>query len=189
MLPNDSFFGTSSCVEYEGRKYCRHYKIEQQGKTRIVIRVVSTNSPYKQAIAIYFSDIPKFKGNLIINEQKYSPTKKYDIKVLPIEFFPDTQELTMSLEIESGFLAISTASDFLDDYPELIAMVSARTGRTREQFRGVTYTSGFTAANHYGNAFWIEEISHNSYRLHCNDHKMDDDFDDLVLDMEIITCE
>jgi len=38
----------------------------------------------------------------------------------------------------------------------------------------------------YGNAFWIEQLSDTCQRFHCNDHKMDDDFDDLIFDMEII---
>lgn len=34
-------------------------------------------------------------------------------------------------------------------------------------------------------AFWIEEISDNHLRFHCNDHEADDDFDDLIFDMII----
>ena len=76
-------------------------------------------------------------------------------------------------------------SDFLDDYPEMIEKISAQTGRTRDQFRGCSYTSGFSAGHLYGNAFWMDQHSDNRYRFYCNDHKMDDDFDDLVFDLEI----
>ena len=31
----------------------------------------------------------------------------------------------------------------------------------------------------------VEAFSKNLYRFHCNDHRMDDDFDDLLFDLEI----
>ena len=74
---------------------------------------------------------------------------------------------------------------FGEDYPELIEQISAQTGRSREQFRGCSYTSGLSAGFLYANAFWIESFSKNHYRFHCNDHQMDDDFDDLIFDLEI----
>ena len=43
----------------------------------------------------------------------------------------------------------------------------------------------FSAGHLYGNAFWMEQLSDNRYRFYCNDHRMDDDFDDLIFDLEI----
>ena len=39
-----------------------------------------------------------------------------------------------------------------------------------------------------GCAMIIEEIGENHYRFYCNDHEIDDDFDDFVFEMEIIEC-
>ena len=33
----------------------------------------------------------------------------------------------------------------------------------------------------------IEKTGKDSYRFYCNDYENDDDFDDLIFDMEIIT--
>jgi len=30
-----------------------------------------------------------------------------------------------------------------------------------------------------------KQISENKYRFYCNDHKINDDFDDLIFDLEI----
>ena len=93
--------------------------------------------------------------------------------------------IIMDFDIAEGYVRLANASDFLDDYPEMIEKISAQTGRTRDQFRGCSYTSGFSAGYLYGNAFWMEQLSDNRYRFHCNDHQMDDDFDDLIFDLEI----
>lgn len=36
-----------------------------------------------------------------------------------------------------------------------------------------------------GRAMYIEQIGENKLRFYCNDHEIDDDFDDLIFDMEI----
>ena len=33
---------------------------------------------------------------------------------------------------------------------------------------------------------YIEQIGENKLRFYCNDHEIDDDFDDLIFDMEIM---
>lgn len=184
MLPNDRAFNGQETYEADGKIYYRSYKIEKQGKFQLKIRVVSVDSKYRQAIAFSLSSSPRFKGTIFINGQKFIPEKRRLNYVMPVEL-PDRAELVMDLDLEEGYIHLANASDFLDDYPQLIEQISIQTGRTREQFRGNSYTSGFTAANLYGNAFWIESLSQNRYRFHCNDHKMDEDFDDLIFDLEV----
>ena len=183
MIPNDRSFNGAATVEDEGKTY---YRFLKQGVFRLVIRVVAINSSYKQGIAFSLSKSPPFKGEISINGQKWPIDKKRIIRVIPVSLDEQHDLIMMDVDIKNGYLRISNASDFLDDYPELIEKISMQTGRTRDQFRGSSFTSGFTAAHMYGNAFWIEPISSNSYRFHCNDHKMDDDFDDLIFVMEII---
>ena len=103
---------------------------------------------------------------------------------MPVEL-PDKAEIVMDCDVAEGYIRFANASDFLDDFPEMIEKISAQTGRTRDQFRGCSYASGFSAGFLYGNSFWIEQLSDNQYRFHCNDHKMDDDFDDLIFDLKI----
>jgi len=119
-----------------------------------------------------------------LNGVQFKPERKQLYYVVPVELL-DKKEIVFDLEIIEGYICLANASDFLDDYPELIGRISTQTGRTREQFRGCSYTSGFDGSGLYGNAFWIERISDSKYRFHCNDHKMDDDFNDLIFDLEI----
>lgn len=184
MIPNNRAFNGRETFEEDGKVFYRSYKIEKKGKFQLIYRVISINSIYRQAIAFSLSSTPKFMGTLLINGQKFTPEKKKTNYVIPVEL-PDKSEIIMDLDIAEGYICLSNASDFLDDYPQLIEKISTQTGRTREQFRGNSYTSGFTAANLYGNAFWIESFSENYYRFHCNDHRMDDDFDDLIFDLEV----
>lgn len=39
---------------------------------------------------------------------------------------------------------------------------------------------------HMGCAIYIENIDNHLYRFHCNDHENDDDFDDLIFEMELV---
>lgn len=184
MIPNDRAFNGQETFEEEGKIFYRFYRIDKKGKFRLTIRVVSTNSKYRQAIAFSLSTEPKFKGGLFINGQKFMQEKKKNNYVMPVTP-PDKIEIVMEFDIVEGYVCIANASDFLDDYPEIIERISTQTGRTREQFRGCSYTSGFSASYLYGNAFWMEQLSDNQYRFYCNDHQMDDDFDDLIFDLEI----
>ena len=184
MLPTNRTFNGRQSVEVDGKVYYRSYRIERQGKIRLVIRIISINSDYNQGIAFSFSRIPKFKGTLFLNGQKFVPEKRQSNYVVPVAW-PEKSEIVMDLDVLDGYFVLANASDYLDDYPNLIERIAQQTGRSRDQFRGNSYTSGFTAANLYGNAFWVESLSKNLYRFHCNDHCMDDDFDDLVFDLEI----
>lgn len=184
MLPTNRAFNGGKHIEADGKVYYRSYRIERQGKYRLVIRVISINSEYNQGIAFTFSGTPKFKGTLFLNGQRFGPEKRHQNYVVPVAY-PEKNEIVMDLDVLDGYFLLANASDYLDDCPALIERISQQTGRSREQFRGNSYTSGFTASNIYGNAFWVESFSENLYRFHCNDHRMDDDFDDLIFDLEI----
>lgn len=188
MLPNSrAFHGKETFVE-DGKTFYRTWKLLRSGKTRLLIQVKDIRSSYKQGIA--FSISPAFMGTVSINGQNWPIDRRKRMRhVIPVSQEAPYDRLVMDLDIQDGYIHIANASDFLDDYPELIEKVSAQTGRTREQFRGCTFTSGFSAANMYGNAFWIEALGENAFRFHCNDHKMDDDFDDLIFDLEIVDTE
>ena len=69
------------------------------------------------------------------------------------------KDVVLSVHAESGALFLGNASE----RPEI-----------------KTFTCGA-----FGNAFWIETIAPNHLRFHCNDHEYDDDFDDLIFDMQI----
>lgn len=184
MIPNNRAFNGHETFEEDGKVFYRSYKIKNQGQFQLAINVIAINSTYRQAIAFSLSKSPKFKGTLFINGEEFIPEKKKINYIMPV-LLPNKSEIIMELDVGEGFIRLANASDFLDDYPELIEKISQQTGKSRDQFRGNSYASGFTAANLYGNAFWVETLSENCYRFHCNDHKMDDDFDDLIFDLAV----
>lgn len=185
MIPNGRAFNGKETFEAEGKTFCRSWKILKHGKFCLAMQVKQIHSTYKQGIAFSLSTSPVFKGSIHINGINWPIDTRMN-HVIPVSLDAPYDKVIMDLNVRDGYIRIANASDFLDDYPELIAKVSAQTGRTREQFRGCTFTSGFAAANMYGNAFWIEMLTENLFRFHCNDHEMDDDFDDLVFDLEIV---
>ena len=187
MIPNNRTFRGKGTVEVDGKVYHRSYQIDKQGRFCCIIQIMEINSEYRQGIAFALSGEPAFKGKIILNGEVWKPEKgKQTAYVVPVSLDERKDRIVFDLDIQDGYFLVANASDFLDDYPELIEKISAQTGRTREQFRGCSYTSGFSAANLYGNAFWIETLEEKKLRFHCNDHKMDDDFDDLIFDLEIM---
>ncbi len=183
MLPNEKTFNGKPFVEIEGRIYYRSYALKESGKYKINITVNSINSPYSQAIAFKFSSNPQFKGKLIINNQTFDALKsKTQNFAIPVDTC-QKKELIMELSITEGFFLISSASDYLKDYYEKIKEIYKQNSIAKEIKE--SYTSGFTAAHLYGNAFWMEELSENRYFVHCNDHIMDEDFDDMIFELRI----
>ena len=66
---------------------------------------------------------------------------------------------------------------------EMLFIVHAKSGQL--VFANASQEGEFFRCGAFGCAFWIENISDNHLRFHCNDHEYDDDFDDLIFDMII----
>ena len=186
MIPNDRTFNGRSYFQEGGKTFFRFQRIEEKGHYQFKIKFVSVNSPYKQGIAFKFSSKPEFKGEIIINGVRLEKPKKKRLNYVIEEALFKENEFVAELLLIEGFVVFCNASDILGDYPGLVDKVAELTGKPAEQFEGKGYTSGFSAANMYGNAFWVEVLSDNRYRFHCNDHKLDDDFDDLIFDVEVV---
>lgn len=183
MIPNDKAFNGKSFFEDNGTIFYRFIRIEKKGNYQLRFKFIKVNSLYKQGIAIGFSKNPVFKGSIHLNGERLEKAKKRVNYVIEEGMFPNN-EFTLSIQNEEEFITLSGASDFLGDYSGLLDKVSKLTGKS--QLENKSFTSGVTAANMYGNAFWIEVISDKCYRFHCNDHELDDDFDDLVFEFEVI---
>ncbi len=158
MIPNDKTFNGKPCVTFEGTTYYRRYNIQNYGDYRLRIHGITTNSPYKQGIALFFSE---FQGKIQLYGKELPVFKeKFKHYVFSTEEIPHGT-LVFSVHAKGGSLIIANAS--------------ARLG-----------AAGFTCGT-FGNAFWIEKISENHLRFHCNDHELDDDFNDLLFDLTIET--
>ena len=144
-------------IIYKGQKINRCFNLYKKGKYKLKFTFIKTNSQFIQAIKIFLDD---FKGNLIFNGNKIIIPKK---KFPQLNFFEDTapKEFIVEVDLEDGHLSICNGSDPLG-------------------------TKQFCHSLVFGCAMIIEHFEHNKYRFICNDHEDDEDFDDLIFEMEII---
>ncbi len=183
MIPNNRAFNGKSYYEFNGKRIFRYQDIQMTGDFELKIKFISVDSPHKQGVALSFFGKPRFVGDVFLNGKRFERHRiKEPYYVFEEGVFQDN-EFTLRIHIENGGVAISNASDIVGDYPGLAEKLSSFTGREHGEIK--SFTSGFTAVTLYGNAFWYERISENRYRYYCNDHTLDDDFDDLIFEMEI----
>lgn len=144
-------------IIYKGQKIHRCFYIDKKGKYKLKFNFVKTNSPFLQLIAIFLDG---FKGKIFLDGQEIKPRRK---RFPRLDFYEDTapKDIFLDVELEDGYLAICNGSDPLG---------------TKE----ITHTLSFECA------MIIENYEPNKYRFICNDHEFDDDFDDLIFEMEII---
>ena len=144
-------------IIYKGQKINRCFNLYKKGKYKLKFTFIKTNSQFIQAIKIFLDD---FKGNLIFNGNKIIIPKK---KFPQLNFFEDTasKEFILEVDLEDGHLTICNGSDSIG-------------------------TKQFCHSLVFGCAMIIEHPEHNRYRFICNDHEDDEDFDDLIFEMEII---
>lgn len=186
MLPNNSAFKDESYVEEDGIGYYRWKTFSAPVDFRLTITFVSTNSPHKQGIAPGFPTKKDFKGEVFLNHHLLENPGQHTNLVIGEGDYSGNR-IILDVHITHGYLCLSSASQTLGDYPGMAEKISEQTGKKIEDLYALSWTSGFTAGHlpRDGSAFWIEPLSPNRDRYHCNDHVMDDDFDDLIFDVEM----
>lgn len=156
MIPNNKTFNGKAICEHEGTTYYRWYPIQKKGNFQLNFRIIQTNSPYMQGIALFFND---FKGSIMLNDKPLPILKGRFKHYTFVQNQIKDNEFTLSVQAEYGSLVIGNAS-----------------GRP-----GISSLE----CGAFGCAFWIETLNDNLYRFHCNDYALDDDFNDLIFDLEI----
>jgi len=159
MVPNDKAFDGKNSFEYNGESYFRRCYITGAGMCKIWVRFVSINSTFRQGLALFFHG---FQGKVFLNNKQLKTLKGFKHYIFAETDFPD-KEFFLDIEIISGYLSLANSSERIE-------------------------TKMFTCGA-YGNAFWYEIIGADSYRFHCNDHEYDDDFDDLIVDVEMLEAQ
>ena len=157
MIPSDASFDGKNYYEYNGRTYYRWYYLKRKGDYDLKFKIVSTNSKYLQGISLNFAN---FKGKILLNGQNLPvPKGVFQHYIFRENEFPKN-EFCLSVRVDDGdiFLANASQRDSGDNF----------------SFGAFSY------------AFWIETLSNGIYRFHCNDFEYDNDFDDLIFDLEII---
>lgn len=144
-------------IEYEGRKINAFYTFDKKGTYKFRFSFISTASFYRQVIVIF---LEAFKGNISINGKNVKlPKGRFPQLIFAEKDMP--KQFEMEVTLQDGDLGIGNGSFDLQ-VPEICRTLDG------------------------GCAMIIEELETNHFRFHCNDYENDDDFDDLIFDLEII---
>lgn len=148
---------SSSTIQYQGKTVYRFYNIEDSGSFILKFSNIKRASKNFQAILILFNDC---RGKIIIDGKENGfPKGAFSKLIFWEDLSPNSFEISFILE--SGNIIICNGSDPLG---------------TKEICHYLTKNC----------AMHIEEYAENKLKFFCNDHEYDDDFDDLIFDMEII---
>ena len=142
-------------IEYKGKQVSALYRYDKKGKYRLKFTFVSTNSQYEQSIILHLDG---FKGKIFWNGKRL----KKERRRFPQIIFEETwapKEFELEIILEEGDIGISNGYSKTD------------VGRI-DCFMG-------------GCAMIKEELGEDKFRFYCNDIDWDDDFDDLIFDLEI----
>lgn len=156
MIPNNRAFNGKPTYEDNGKIISRWHRLGIKGDYQLHFRFISVNPERKQAVALFFSN---YVGEVRWNGQLLTvPQNAFGHYLFKMEDFPDRQ-FTLCVCAREGELVFGNAS------------LRPEVG---------TYTCGS-----FGNAFWIEKVDDTVFRFHCNDHEYNEDFNDLIFELEI----
>lgn len=158
MLFSEQFSDQDSgVIEYNGKKINAFYSFDRKGVHILRFTFISTNSPYEQGIILHLED---FKGKLSLDGKIIKkPRGRFPTVLFDQKSAP--KQFDLQVELIKGDIGICNASDPIG---------------TGEIWHSMSL----------GCAMIIEELGEDHFRFHCNDHENDDDFDDLIFEMEIL---
>lgn len=148
----------SNVIEHNGRLYYRSYRIDVNEKVCLKFSFVSSASEYTQSIVIFLPE--KFNGEVrVCNKIFEIMEQKFPKVILWKDACP--REVEVRISNFTGSIEVCNGSDPLGT--KQICYCLAR-----------------------GNAMFFEQLQPNKFRFYCNDHVFDEDFDDLVFEMEVL---
>jgi hypothetical protein len=148
----------SDCIVYNGEKVYSIDRYKLTRKHKVKFTFISTNSSNEQCIILILVNA---KCNIYWNEKQYEIPKS---KFPTLDIFESHygKECILDVDLQEGDIGICNGS---------IRILGDK--------RFIEYASD-------GTAMKIVEISPTRKRYYCNDYENDDDFDDLVFEMEIM---
>jgi len=158
MLPFSEQFMLENSFEinYKSNTVKAFHEINLIGNYQIELNFVESNSTCNQAIVLFVNN---FKGVIKLNDNVLNlPTDPFAKFVFWMDSSPEIIHLNVFQE--EGYLTICNGSDPIGTK----SICRCRTG---------------------GCAMIVKNISPDKYRFYCNDYENDDDFNDLIFDMEI----
>lgn len=160
MIPDLNFFNGNTSREYEGRMYYRSFSpFDKCGKYELIFRNVTMNSSYEQVILV---GLYSFAGSIRINGEPVKLRKsKHD-----------------------GFFLYGSDADS-NGCIHLLIDYRGGTFFIQNDMLGWSTDITFQRKELVNTAMIGEKLNDNTYRFYCNDKEYDDDFDDLIFEMEI----
>ena len=148
--------------EKNGKKIHTWFHLQKIGKFRVELKNIIIDSIRKQGIALFFSE--GFRGKVSFNGEslKIPKTKFGHYKFRQEEIL--TVGFVIDATVENGCLVFANAStepNCLDSYEN----------------------------SALGREFWIEILSENVYRFHCNDNFEERTYTHFIFDMVITDLE
>ncbi|MBP3415163.1 MAG: hypothetical protein J6L81_08205 [Clostridia bacterium] len=144
-------------IEYNGKKINKCYAFNRKGEYILNFRFIDCPSSIAQAIVIHWRS---FEGKIFINGEKISISKGS----LPQTVFSEkttAKQFEIKVVLNGGEFIICNGSDLFGDQSVWRTLYG-------------------------GCAMIIEPIGENTLRFYCNDHEEDDDFNDLIFELDII---
>ena len=147
-----------NAVEHNGRVYHRYYPIDITKNVELNIAFISSHSEYNQSVVIFFPE--NFDGEISVCGKPFRIEKQKFPKLI---LWKDISLSKVNVCISNfvGRIEVCNGSDPIG-------------------------TKQFCYCLSRGNAMFIEQVQANRSRFYCNDHVFDEDFDDLIFELEIV---
>lgn len=173
MIPDHTFFGNQLEKTIDGKTYAYDYVVigNTPGKYELRFHFVSSNSTFREAFTL---TLCKYKGKMWIDGRavklgnRVFQTFIFEYKKAPDDFVVTLEPKQLDMVTISCCVADEDAGLWEDD-----DIIVGPDGMEHDRI--------------IREVVCVEPKGNNKYRVFCNDHECDDDFDDLIFDMEIIT--
>ena len=158
MIPFEVLFrrSTSESIVYNGKTLIRRYSFENINRLCLHFKFISTDSEYRQSINLLLLD--GFIGKVYVNDQQVRIPKAQFPKIV---FWEDTapSSFTVTIVAEKGKVSVCNGSAPCAGEDFCYTLVQ-------------------------GCAMIPEILDDSKVRFYCNDHVNDDDFTDMVFEMQ-----
>ena len=149
----------SSKVEYKGEVVYCLYPYNLKGKHKVKFKLIYSNPDEDRGITLSRVNL---KGKILYNDESFVEVKGMYAGVDIFEpYWKDEKEVI--IDLEDGFVGIMNG-------------------------KFVTDSDGirFLNCSLFWHAMKVEQISPTVTRFYCNDTEFEDDFDDLIFEMEVV---
>lgn len=151
----------SNITEYKGETIYAVYKYDLKGRHTIKFKLIKSNPNTERGLHFF---VNKFRGKIYDHNGKRiaKPKGVYASLMLTENVWKKNKnnEFVLIIDLEDGYINIENGL-YKDD------------------------CQAFSVSSFWG-AMKFEKISSNIFRFYCNDTELEDDFDDLIFEMEIL---